>query len=228
MKSIISYSFAAAIAACAVIATPVTAQNADAEPAVKAGSPVTNLLANASDSALDDLSRPGAFYADKAIRIALPGTKGGLLQKGLRIGSKLGLTSDITRSLNEAAGLAAKEAKPIFRSAINDMSVKDIPGLVTKSDGGTRYLKQSAGDELSLKIRPLVAKALGDVGAYEQLDKLGGGGSLFGTLGLSNDGLTDSVTKQTLNGIFSYMGSEESKLRKSPIKTGKKIFDIFR
>jgi len=228
MKSFTPYSLAAAFAACAMLAAPVMAQDVVAEPAAKAGSPVTNLLANASDSALDDLAQPGAFYADKAIRIALPGTKGGLLQKGLSIGNKLGLTSDITRSLNEAAGLAAKEAKPIFRSAINDMSVKDIPGLVAKNDGGTRYLKQSASDQLSLKIRPLVAKALGEVGAYDQLDKMGGQRSMFGSLGLSNDGLTDSVTKQTLHGIFKYMGSEESKLRKSPIKTGKKIFDIFR
>ena len=211
-----------------VLATPVMAETPEAEAPVKTGSPVTNLLANASDSALDDLSEPGAFYADEAIRIALPGTKGGILQKGLSIGNKLGLTSNITKSLNEAAGMAANEAKPIFRSAINGLSVSDIPGLVTKSDGGTRYLKKSAGDELSVKIRPLVAKALGEVGAYKQLDKLGGKSSMLGGLGLSNDGLTDSVTKQALNGIFKYMGSEEKKLRSNPISTGKKILDIFK
>lgn len=210
------------------IAFPAMAGSEDSAPQAKAQSPVTGLLANASDSALDDLSQPGAFYADEAIRIGLPGAKGGLLQKGFSLGNKLGITSGITRSLNEAAGKAAGEAKPIFRAAINDLSVNDVPGLVTKSDGGTRYLKQSAGDELSVKIRPLIAKALGEVGAYDQLDKLGSKNSFMGGLGLTNDGLTDSVTKQALKGIFKYMGSEEKKLRKNPLKAGKKIFKIFK
>jgi len=219
------------LGAASLFAAPAMAQSVEApaiEAPVKSSSPVTNLLGNASDSALDDLAKPGAFFADKAIRIALPGATGGILKKGLSFGNKLGITNDITKSINDAAGLAAGEAKPIFRNAINGLSVKDIPTLVGKSDGGTQYLRQSAGDELTGKIRPLVAKALGDVGAFKQLDKLGGKSSLLGGVGLNSDGLTDSVTKQTLNGIFKYMGNEERSLRKNPINAGKKIFNIFK
>jgi hypothetical protein len=86
-------------------------------------------------------------------------------------------------------------------------------------------LRKSSGDELALKIRPLVEKALGEVGAYRQFEKLGSVSSLarVGGLDFSRDGLTDSVTKQTMNGIFNYMGREEQNFRRNPLDKGKKL-----
>ena len=186
------------------------------------GAPVKSILGDASDSALDKLAQPGAFYADKAIRILLPGP----LKKAsklMKYTDQAGLTGNLTKSLNDAAGLAAKEAKPIFRSAINDMTLQDGVSVVSKSDGATRYLEESAGDDLQAKVRPLVAAALGKVGAFDQLDKLGAGSSLLSGAGLSRDGLTDSVTDQALKGIFQYIGTEEAKLRANPLDAGKKL-----
>lgn len=197
-------------------ATPATAQGF--------GAPVKSILGDASDSALDKLAEPGAFYADKAIRILLPGP----LKKAsklLKYTDQAGLTGNLTKSLNDAAGLAAKEAKPIFRTAINDMTLEDGIGVVSKNDGATRYLQESAGDDLQAKVRPLVAAALGNVGAFDQLDKLGGASSLLSGAGISRDGLTDSVTDQALKGIFKYIGTEEAKLRANPLDAGKKLLD---
>lgn len=188
---------------------------------------VTSLLGNASDGALDKLSKPGAFYADKAVRVLLPGP----LKKAssiLRFTSKAGLTKDITRTLNDAAGRAALEAKPVFRSAIDNMSLTDGVDIVTGGGrGGTDYLRKTSGEELHIKIRPLVEKALGDVGAYQQVERLGSLSSLaaLGGADISRDGLTDSVTKQALNGIFTYMGREEEKFRSNPLGKGKKILE---
>ncbi len=197
-----------------VAAQPATAQGI--------GAPVKNILDDASDSALDKLSAPGAFYADEAVRILLPGP----LKKAsgvLKYTDKAGLTGNLTKSLNDAAGLAAKEAKPIFRTAINDMTLKDGVGVVSKNDGATRYLQESASSDLKTKVRPLIADALGKVGAFNQLDKLGGASSLVSGAGLSRDGLTDSVTDQALKGIFKYIGTEEAKLRANPLSAGKKL-----
>ena len=76
------------------------------------GSGLTGILGNASDSALDKLAQPGAFYNDTAVRILLPlvgsaGGLGGALGSVLGAGDRLGLTDGITRKLNDAAGLAA-------------------------------------------------------------------------------------------------------------------------
>ncbi len=192
------------------------------------GSGFKELLSGASDKSLDKLSQPGAFYADQAVRIVLPGTGGKLASKLMKVGDKAGLTKNLTKSLNDAAGLAAKEAKPVFRSAIDNLSLTDVPGLATQNDGATQYLKKSSGDQLRIKVRPLVQSALGKVGAFDQLGKLSSTGGVLGKLGLNNEKLTESVTDQTLKGIYGYMGSEEARLRKNPLKTGKSILDVLK
>ncbi len=184
------------------------------------GSGLSGVLGKASDSALDKLAVPGAFYADPAVRILLPllGGTGGLLGQVLNKGSQLGLTDGLTRKLNDAAGLAAKEAKPIFRSAISKLTLADVPGIASQNDGASQYLRRSAATELTGKLRPLVDASLVKVGAYGALDKLAKKGVLANLAGISHDKLGSSVTDQALNGIFKYMGSEEGKLRANPLK----------
>ena len=184
---------------------------------------LTKLLGNASDSALTKLALPDGFYRDTAIRILLPGTSGKLAKKLLKGGDKLGLTTKLTKSLNDAASLAAGEAKPVFRSAIDGLKITDVPGIVKDKTGGTNFLERTAGVELGNKVRPLISGALGKVGAFDQLAKLGSAGSLLGSLGITGDKLTDSVTQQAMRGIFSYMGTEEANLRGDPGKILGKI-----
>ena len=207
----------------AMLAGMMTTALAAALPARAAGlGGLAGLLAQASDDSLDKLAQPGAFYNDKAIRIVLPLVGGGLgksLGSVLEFGDKLGLTGNITRSLNDAAGLAAKEAKPVFRSAIEGLSLADVPGIVSQNDGASRYLRQSAGDTLQTRLRPLIDTALGQVGAFGQLESLGRQSSLPGLAGLSHDRLGASVTEQALNGIFRYIGNEEARLRANPLGT---------
>lgn len=185
---------------------------------------VKSLIGNASDGALDKLAQPGAFYADKAVRILLPGAGGKMASKLFGMGDKLGLTTNLTRSLNDAGGKAAGEAKPVFRAAIDDLRWSDAPALVTKKDGATRYLQTSAGGVLFTKVSPLVGSALQNVGAFRQLDDLSKGNSLLASAGLTHDGLTKSVTEQALKGIFQYMAGEEAALRKNPASLLKGIF----
>ena len=185
-------------------------------PAVAESGGISQLLGGASDQALDKLSQPGAFYSDKAVRILLPGP----LKKAsklLKLTGKSGLTKDLTKSMNEVASLAAKEAKPIFRRAIDDINLKDGIGIAKEGDGATQYLRDSSGDALRDKIRPLVSKSMGDTGTFDQLDKLN---SIKGIskLGVSSDDVTDHITKKTMDGIFKYIAAEESKVRKNPLK----------
>lgn len=228
----LSLSVAAMTAGAIIAPTAAVAQKAKAGKA--AGGSVKGLLGNASDSALDQLSRPGAFYADQAVRILLPGP----LQKAtklLTLTDKAGLTSNLTKSINDAAGLAAQEAKPVFRSAIDSMTLTDGVGIVTGGNtGGTQYLRRTSGEVLRQKMRPLIGDALARTGALKQLDSLGGGGgtgSMLGALAgvdLSRDGLIDSVTDQAMSGIFTYIGREETNFRRNPLKAGQNLLDRIR
>ena len=127
------------------------------------------------------------------------------------------LIDGLTRRLNDAAGAAARVAKPIFRSAIDGLSLSDLPGIVSRNDGATQYLRESAGDALQLKLRPLIDSGLGDAGAYRELDKLNRKHSYLGLAGINRDGLGKHVTGQALRGIFTYIGNEEGKLRADPL-----------
>jgi hypothetical protein len=188
------------------------------------GGGVKALIGGASDGALDKLAQPGAFYRDTAVRILLPGAGGKLASKLFGVGDKLGLTSNLTKSLNDAGGQAAGEAKPIFRAAIDNLRWSDAPALVSKTDGATRYLQTSAGGVLYTKVSPLIGSALENVGAYRQLDQLAKGNALMASVGLTRDGLTKSVTEQALKGIFHYMAGEEAALRRNPAGLLKGIF----
>lgn len=196
--------------------------------AAQAPLPLTDILGKASDSALGKLGQPGAFYADEAVRIALPGP----LSRAngiLKLTDQAGLTNGVTKSLNDAAGQAANAAKPIFRAAISKMTINDVPGLLTRNDGATSYLRQSAGTDLRAKLRPLVVSALVRTGAFRQVDRLGKAGSvgsLLGSVGVNRDTLSDSVTDQALNGIFRYIGNEEARLRANPLDLGKKLLGV--
>ncbi|WP_432201003.1 DUF4197 domain-containing protein [Erythrobacter sp. W53] len=194
---------------------------------------LTDLLARASDSALDKLAKPDAFYDDEDIRIKLPivGSVGGGLLGGILGGSRggLGLLGGVTRKINDAAGVAAGEAKPIFRESIGQLSLTDAPGIIRESDGGTQYLKSSAGDTLLGKLRPLVDTALGELGVYSEIDKLSERSRVVAQAGLTSDRVGSSVTDQALDGIFSYIGSEETNFRKSPLKNlGGLLGDVLR
>ncbi|MBA4049337.1 MAG: hypothetical protein C0476_12435 [Sphingomonas sp.] len=184
--------------------------------------PFTDLLGQASDNALSKLGQPGAFYADEAVRIALPGP---LRQANgiLKFTDRAGLTTGVTKSLNDAAGQATNAAKPIFRTAISKLSIRDVPALLTRSDGATNFLRETAGAELRAKMRPLIVTALGKTGAFAQMDKLSRTTSLLGRVGISRDTLSDSVTDQAMGGIFNYMGREEAKLRANPLDLGRKL-----
>lgn len=197
------------------------------------GGPVTKLLGGASDKALDKLAVPGAFYADTAIRILLPGAGGKALSSVFSAADKLGVTSGITRSMNDAAGLAAGEAKPVFRAAIDGLKLQDVPGIATQRDGATQYLQRTSGEVLRGKMRPLFEGALNKLGVFKQIDRLPklGGGALgqLGGLGkpggftLNRDTLIDSVTDQAMKGIYSYMAKEEAGLRANPLGAAKDV-----
>jgi hypothetical protein len=183
---------------------------------------LSTLLGKASDSALDRLALPGAFYNDPDIRIGLPLVGGasrklGALSSILRTGKKTGLFDGLTRKMNDAAGVAAGEAKPIFRSAIDGLTLNDVPSLVSKKDGATQYLRKSSDVELQGKLRPLVDTALGDHGVYDEVDALNRKQNLLTLAGINRDGLGKWVTEKGLDGIFKYIGAEEAALRANPL-----------
>nr|WP_298925327.1 DUF4197 domain-containing protein [uncultured Erythrobacter sp.] len=185
---------------------------------------LSSILGKATDGALDKLAQPNAFYDDEEIRIGLPimgnlgGRSGGLFGRLMNAGDRLGILSGVTRTINDAAGLAAGEAKPIFRDAINELSFDDAPGIINEADGGTQYLRASSNDRLHSRFEPLVDAALNKLGVYQSFDGLAEKHRFIRDAGLNRESINRSVTNQGLDGIFSYVGKEEREFRKNPVR----------
>ncbi len=201
-------AFSVGLLAMTVFASPVQGQ--------LSGSSIKGMLGSASDAALDKLSQPGAFSADSAIRIALPG-QADKLSGLMKLTDRAGLTNDITGSLNHAAEEAASQAKPIFRSAIDKASMGDAVTIARGGDtGATDYLKKTSGSEITAKIGPLVKAALERSGVLKNT-------SMLSSIGWDEAKLTSYVSGKTSDGIFTYVGREEKRLRADPVTTGRQM-----
>lgn len=206
--------FATTALACAAIALPAAAQMPSFG--------IKPLLGQASDAALDKLSQPGAFSSDSAIRIALPGAGNKNVGKLLELAQQSGLSANLDAALNRAAEQAAAQAKPIFRAAIDKATLNDAVDIARGgSTGATDYLRKSTGSQITAQLQPLVRAALQGSGVLQKTSQLQ-------ALGFDEVRLTDYVAGKTSEGIFTYVGREETRLRQDPIGTGTQLLKGFK
>lgn len=216
----------AMILSCVALATasPILAKSYTASDANGALKEALNI---ASTKVIGQVGKPGGYWKDDLIRIALPGP----LKKVssiLAFTDKAGLTGNLQQKLNEAAEQAAPKALPLLKNAIKSMSVTDAVGIVTgPDDAATQYLRNSMGASLKSQMRPVIANSLKGVDAF------GAASALIAKYklpikGLSNDDLTDYVNDTATDGIFLYIAREEKNIRADPLKAGgsliKKVF----
>jgi hypothetical protein len=215
-----------------------------ATPAANSAQPGSNLptsdiasglkeaLAKSTTNAIKNLGRNGGFSTNDKVRIPLPGK---LAQAG-KLARQLGQDAKVDAfelSLNRAAEQAVPQVADIFGDAIRKMTLSDARGILTGGDhAATDFFRRVAGDALTARIHPLVAKATASVGVtekYKQFTTAGAGGlgGALGSLGAlgghhANSGssspldLDNYVTAKTLDGLFTEIGAEEQSIRHNP------------
>jgi hypothetical protein len=200
-------------------------------------------LAKGTTNAINNLGRNGGFSDNSRVRIPLPGKldQAGKLARQLGQGAKV---DAFQLSMNRAAEKAVPQVAQIFGDAIRKMSLSDARGILAGGNhAATDYFRRVAGDLLTAKIHPIVAKATDSVGVtqkYKSFTAGSGGGALgsamgaLGSFGGKSKGggsplnLDDYVTEKTLDGLFTQIGSEEQSIRQNPAARGtdllKKVF----
>ena len=186
-------------------------------------------LANGTTNAINNLGRNGGFWNNPKVRIPLPDKleQVGKLARQLGQGAKV---DAFELSMNRAAEKAVPQVAQIFGDAIRKMTLSDARGILTGGDhAATDYFRRVAGDALTARIHPIVARATDGTGVtrkYKSFASGSGGGALGGLLGSLGDGksdhggspldLDDYVTKQTINGLFTEIGAQEQSIRTNP------------
>lgn len=190
-------------------------------------------LAKGTTNAINSLGRNGGFSDNAKVRIPLPGK----LEQAANLARQLGQGAKVDAfelSMNRAAEKAVPQVAEIFGDAIRKMTLSDARGILTGGDhAATEFFRRVAGDALTARIHPIVAKATNSVGVtqkYKSLTSGSAGGALGSALGslsalggdhASKSGgspldLDDYVTDKTLDGLFTTIGEQEKSIRDNP------------
>ncbi len=171
-------------------------------------------------NAVDVTSITDGFLKNSAIRLPFPEDAIKVKQKALEWGLD-GQVEKFETTLNRAAETASKEALPIFKKAITDMTINDAFGILRGGDGAaTSYLKQKTTAELKTAFRPKVEAAIAQVKLTEYWEPIITKYNTAMTLTRGeklNPDLNEYVTDKAIQGLFHMVENEENKIRKDPI-----------
>ncbi|MBL7850065.1 MAG: DUF4197 domain-containing protein [Cyclobacteriaceae bacterium] len=121
-------------------------------------------------------------------------------------------------SLNRAAEDAAKQAAPIFVSAIQKMSIEDAYAILKgQPDAATQYLSRTTTPQLKEKFMPIVKASLDKVNATRYYADLIGYYNRVPFVQKVNPDLTGYATDKAIAGLFVMIAKEEKNIRKDPL-----------
>ncbi|WP_207429341.1 DUF4197 domain-containing protein [Pedobacter sp. SYSU D00535] len=164
----------------------------------------------------DRLSEKNGFFGNAAIKILFPPEA----QKAERALRSLGLNQladNVILSINRAAEEAAREAKPIFISAIKQMTIADASNILLgrQSDAATQYFRRVTSEQLESKFRPVIQQSLGQVGATRYWNDAITRYNQIPLVSDINPDLSSYVTQMAISGLFHEIAQEELRIRQS-------------
>lgn len=164
----------------------------------------------------DLVSQADGFYKNPAIKIPFPPEAVKVENKLRQIGMG-GEVDDFVLALNRAAEDAAQEAKPVFVSAIKQMTIQDAWSILRgEDDAATQYLSRSTSVQLNEKFKPVIQNSLNKVNATRLYTDLINTYNKIPLVQKMNPNLDDYATQKAIEGLFVMVAQEEMKIRQNP------------
>lgn len=127
------------------------------------------------------------------------------------------LMDDFMVTINRGAEDAAKEAKPIFVSAITSMTIQDAWNILKgDKDAATKYLRTSTGGQLYTSFKPVIQNSLEKVNATKYYTEIISTYNKIPFIEKINPDLNDYVTNKAVDGLFVLVQQEETAIRENP------------
>jgi hypothetical protein len=174
-------------------------------------------LSQGIETAVAQLGAKNGFLNDPKVAIPLPP---GLAkaERALRLVGMGGEADQLKVTMNHAAEQAVAAAKPIFKDALQRMTLADAKGILTGGeDAGTQYFRRATGAQLGAKFGPIVARETAKLHLASVYDRYAGKAAGLGLIGAQEANLNDYVTGKALDGLFSRIADEERAIRKDPV-----------
>lgn len=164
----------------------------------------------------DEVSKVGGYLNNPKIRIPFP-PEIQKVENTLRDIGMGSLVDDFVTTLNRGAEEAAKEAKPIFVSSIQQMTIGDALAILRGSeDEATQYLKRTTTDELTNKFMPRIQNALNETGATKYYTDIVNTYNSIPLVQKVNPNLGEYATALAIDGLFLKIAEEEKNIRQNP------------
>ena len=162
---------------------------------------------------VDKLTQTDGFFKNELVKILLP-EELRKVDKTLRDIGLGNLADEGLKVLNRAAEDAVSEATPIFVDAVKGMTFNDAKSILLGEDNAaTSYLSQRTRTALYDKFNPVIKSSFEKVGADQIWSNLI---NRYNAIPLTNDvnpDLTDYVTQEALDGVFTMIAIEEKEIR---------------
>lgn len=162
-------------------------------------------------------SQIDGFFLNPKIKIPFP-PEVARVENTLR---KIGLGNEVDKfvlSLNRGAEEAAKEAKPIFITAIKSLTIADAWGILRGDrDAATQYLKRVTSAQLIQAFSPIIDRALQKTEATKYYGDIA---RIYNNIPMTqkiNPDLNQYATQKAMDGLFMLVADEEAKIRENPI-----------
>ena len=174
-------------------------------------------LSKGIDVAVAQLGTNNGFLNDPKVSIPLPSA----LAKAERALSLIGMggqADELKATMNHAAEKAVAQAKPVFKQALQHMTLSDAKSILSGGDdAGTQYFRHATSAQLAEKFKPIVATETAKLGLTTKYNEYAGKAAQLGLLSAEDANLNDYVTARALDGLFSRIADEEHEIRKDPL-----------
>ena len=182
----------------------------------KIGSGLKEALRVGTEATISLTGKTDGYFANQAIKILLPSQLQSA-DKGLRMVGYGPQLDEFVLSMNRAAEAAAPGAKKIFGDAIGAMSIQDVRKIWSGGDNAaTQYFKSKTTNQLTAAFKPIVDKALNQVGVTRQYKELLGRAQSIPFMKTESLDIDRYVLTKSLDGLFVVLGEQEKQIRTNP------------
>jgi hypothetical protein len=121
-------------------------------------------------------------------------------------------------AMNRAAEAAAAEAGPIFRQAIQNLSVAEALQIVgsNQHDAATRFLERQTRQDLLVAFKPVIEKHMQETKANALWGDIFSQYNRLPLVKRVDPDLGNYVTSKAIDGLFTLVAEEEKAIRENP------------
>ncbi|GFD92125.1 hypothetical protein KUL156_31720 [Alteromonas sp. KUL156] len=177
------------------------------------GNGLRQALDNGIQHQVTKLTSKDGFYRNDLVKILLP-EELQVVDKGLRKIGLGNLADEGLKAINRTAEDAVKTATPIFVNAVKEITFTDAKNILLGADNAaTSYLEGKTTSALYAEFNPVIKNSFSKVGADKIWSNLITKYNSIPFVKKVNPDLTDYVTTEALDGVFTMIAVEEKGIR---------------